>query len=162
KTGGTFTVTGSATLTQPGTFTLRVDVLDVLGATLHVSSTTTVSASPVKFENGTLSCGGTNGNDNITFWPQAGGIQVWLNGIKQGWFTGVTRLVAYGQGGNDQIAVYYTLRQPAEFYGGAGNDRLYGGAGNDLLFGGDGDDWLYGRGGNDALCGDAGNDYLNG
>src|SRR5262249_23943993 len=128
------------TFSTNGTFTVTVTAADTHGL-VGPGGTASVSINAVQFANGTLSYGGTNRNDNITFWPQAGGIQVYLNGIKQGSFTGVTRLVAYGQGGNDQIAVYYTLRQPAEFYGGAGNDRLYGGAGNDLLFGGDGDDW---------------------
>src|SRR4051794_37768621 len=75
-----------------------------------------------------------------------------------------TLMQAFGQGGNDTIALNEAngalLR--ANLFGGAGNDVLTGGSGADQLFGQDDNDTLLGKGGNDFLFGGLGNDTLTG
>jgi Ca2+-binding RTX toxin-like protein len=75
-----------------------------------------------------------------------------------------TLINAFGQGGNDTIAMDETngALPAAQLFGGDGNDVLTGGSGNDLLFGQEGNDTLLGKGGNDELFGGDGNDTLTG
>src|SRR5262249_34092411 len=84
---------------------------------------------------------GTCGNDTIVFSPvgTSGAVKVQLNGADLGTFSGMSRIIAYGQEGDDDIQVAGTINTPAWLYGGDGNDRLKGGAGHDVLLGGDGD-----------------------
>src|SRR5262249_24597558 len=77
-------------------------------------------------------------------------------------FAPTSRVVVYGQDGNDNIQVAGGVRLSAWLYGGNGNDRLKGGNGNDFLFGGAGNDTLLGGQGNDVLVGDLGEDRLDG
>jgi len=98
-------------------------------------------------------------------------------------YSGVTRIVAFADTGNDAIALSAdddTVNVEAELHGGGGNDnlsggtkgdrlfgdagddRLVGGSGNDTLAGGENNDKLYGEEGNDLLQGDTGNDFLDG
>jgi Ca2+-binding RTX toxin-like protein len=74
--------------------------------------------------------------------------------------SGVTALVAFGQGGDDSL--YGDAGLPAVIHGGAGNDDLSGGSLNDNLIGGSGNDDLRGYAGNDVLAGGVGNDGLDG
>lgn len=74
--------------------------------------------------------------------------------------SGVSRLVALGQGGDDEI--YGDLGLPADISGGAGRDSISGGSSNDTLVGGPGNDKLIGGLGNDLLLGGAGNDGMDG
>jgi Ca2+-binding RTX toxin-like protein len=74
--------------------------------------------------------------------------------------TGVTVLVALGQGGDDSL--YGDVGLPTVIRGGAGNDDLSGGSLNDHLIGGTGNDDLRGYAGNDVLAGQGGNDGLDG
>jgi Ca2+-binding RTX toxin-like protein len=114
--------------------------------------------------------GGTTGNDVIKFSKdRSGGVKVVLNKVTLGVFTPTGRVVAFGQGGNDDISVGATVLLPVEFYGGEGNDKLKagkmgsvlaGGPGNDKLTGGAGRDLLIGGEGADALSGGAGDDIL--
>src|SRR4029079_11841481 len=90
------------------------------------------------------------------------GVKVLMNGKSQGNFAPTSRVVVYGQDGNDNIQVAGGVRLPAWLYGGNGNDRLKGGKGNDFLFGGAGNDNLLGGQGNDLLVGDVGADRLIG
>jgi len=108
-----------------------------------------------------LVVGGTSGNDQIVLNPSHG-VKVLLNGKSQGSFAPTSRVVVYGQDGNDNIQVAGGVRLPAWLYGGAGNDRLKGGNGHDFLFGGEGLDNLLGGQGNDLLVGDVGADRLGG
>jgi Ca2+-binding RTX toxin-like protein len=74
--------------------------------------------------------------------------------------SGITRLVEFGHGGNDQF--YGDLGLPADIHGGAGKDAIAGGSANDTLVGGAGNDKLIGRLGDDLLKGKAGNDGMDG
>jgi Ca2+-binding RTX toxin-like protein len=69
------------------------------------------------------------------------------------------QLIAYGEGGNDDI---YGHTNGDFLFGGGGNDTLQGWSGNDYLSGDDGKDSLYGQDGNDILTGGKGDDLLNG
>jgi Ca2+-binding RTX toxin-like protein len=81
----------------------------------------------------------------------------------------VAKVVVFGAGGNDRIAIdeangpmpaadIYGGSGDDELFGGSGSDRLYGQSGNDTLFGESGDDLLYGGDGNDTLTGGVGTD----
>jgi hypothetical protein len=74
--------------------------------------------------------------------------------------SGVTRLVEFGRGGDDQF--YGDIRLPIDIRGGAGNDDLAGGSANDTLLGGAGNDDLIGGAGHDLLMGQGGNDGMDG
>jgi len=108
-----------------------------------------------------LAVGGTQGNDRILFNPSRG-VKVLVNGKSYGSFAPTSRIVAFGQEGNDNIQVAGSLRLAAWLYGGGGNDRLHGAKGHDLLFGELGNDQIQGGQGNDLLVGGAGADRLVG
>jgi hypothetical protein len=116
----------------------------------------------VLLEAGTLYAGGTTGPDIIAFAPQNDSVEVRINGVVEGAFAGVTRIVAFGQNGSDGLSVARGLTVPAELYGGGGNDILRGGSGPNILDGGAGRDDLRGRGNRDLLIGGLGTDLLRG
>ena len=105
---------------------------------------------------------GTNENDFIRL-HNVGRDRVALefNGKRLGVFNVTSRIVAYGEGGNDVI-VADCLKLSVQFFGGAGNDVLRGSRAADTLDGGDGDDRLWGGCGDDLLLGGAGSDRLHG
>jgi len=114
-----------------------------------------------------LAVGGTTGNDHIVFVPAGHrrGIKVILNGKSQGIFSsanGISRIVAFGQAGDDNIEVAGSIKISAWLYGGDGNDRLKGGKGDDILIGGPDNDRLKGGKGRDILIGGGGADRLVG
>src|SRR5262249_11154674 len=115
---------------------------------------------------GNLFVTGTTGDDKIVVRPAAHGrVFVVLNGQVIGNFprADVTgRLRVRGLDGNDRVRVSTSLANPADLYGGLGNDTLWGGSRGDRLFGEGGNDRLYGRGGNDVLVGGDGTDTLGG
>lgn len=129
----------------------------------------------------TLSVVGSDDADVIAFLVDASGrIRATYNGQSSGPYRMTKRILVYGEGGNDLIAVGSAVPVPAFLYGGdgddilsgglgpdvvfggAGSDVLRGGRGNDRIYGGEGDDVLYGDWGIDTLAGDAGNDLLIG
>ena len=153
-----------------GTYTVEATAKDKDGGVSKVT-THTVTITAVALEDDPLSLypgqkmlavGGTTANDTIVFNPGGRGVKVLLNGKTLGIFQPTSRIVAFGQEGDDNIQLAGSLKLAAWLYGGQGNDRLRGGAGNDLLFGGLGSDQLLGGGGRDLLVGDAGADQLNG
>jgi Ca2+-binding RTX toxin-like protein len=108
---------------------------------------------------------GTVGNDVIVFrkGPSSGSVEVLLNGVSQGVFSGITNIYAYGEAGNDRIAIENSAGALESYlYGGPGNDILEGGIGANFLEGGDGDDRLKGNTGRDVLFGGGGADSLYG
>jgi hypothetical protein len=136
------------------------------GVSIPVSKTVTITATaiqtdPLDTTKSMLVVGGTLGSDKIVLNPSKG-IKVLINGKTQGNFAPTSRIVVYGQAGNDDIQVAGAVRFAAWLYGGDGNDRLKGGNAHDLLFGGLGNDNLLGGQGNDLLGGDAGADRLVG
>ncbi|MBC7853782.1 MAG: hypothetical protein IAF94_10130 [Pirellulaceae bacterium] len=74
----------------------------------------------------------------------------------------VSRIVVYGQAGDDKLTVEDGMAIPTWLYGGLGNDKLKGGDGADVLLGGDGDDALVGNEGRDLLIGGRGADKIKG
>jgi Ca2+-binding RTX toxin-like protein len=150
-TSKTYTITVTATDQHGGTDT----------ATQTVSITTVGIQDDPVYGGKMLVVGGTQGNDQIVLNPSQG-VKVQINGKSQGNFAPTSRVVVYGQDGNDNIQVAGGVRLPAWLYGGNGNDRLKGAKGNDFLFGGAGNDNLHGGQGNDVLVGDLGADRLVG
>src|SRR5207253_2647123 len=60
--------------------------------------------------------------------------------IKGAFSTSLSRIVIYGQAGNDDIKLKDEVTVPGWLYGGDGNDRLKGGNGPNVIVGGAGDD----------------------
>ncbi len=108
-----------------------------------------------------LAVGGTELDDTIVFNP-GGSIRVLINGRSYGAFNPTSRILAFGQAGDDDIQVAGSIALSAWLYGGAGDDRLKGGRGNDCLLGGAGYDHLSGGQGDDLLIGGYGADRLVG
>jgi Ca2+-binding RTX toxin-like protein len=146
-------------------YTITVTVTDQQGAVDTATQTVAITAVAVQddpvYGGKMLVVGGTQGNDQITLNPSHG-VKVLMNGKSQGNFAPTSRVVVYGQNGNDNIQVAGGVRLSTWLYGGNGNDRLKGGNGNDFLFGGAGNDNLLGGQGNDVLVGDLGADRLVG
>ena len=129
-------------------------------------------------ETGTLSVVGDSQNNVINLSQSVNGNILVNNGAIA--ITGGTpnvsntnRIVAVGQGGNDQISLKDLTSQSISsviiggsgndsLTGGAGRDFLLGGSGNDLIQGGDNVDRLLGGRGNDTLLGNRGNDVVKG
>lgn len=146
------------------------------------AATRLVDPATVEFVNGQIVVHGGPDFDSVVFFPGAANqVLVRVNATTWGPFLAPTRLVAFGEGGNDRILVERAAGMPAaELHGGAGRDRLFGGFGNDALFGdagrdfldggyghdrmfgGDDDDSLLGGFGHDVLHGEGGNDRLRG
>lgn len=107
---------------------------------------------------------GTDAAENIRFLAGSGQVIVTIDGVEKGRFatSSVSRLVAYGLGGNDRIEVASALTLRAQLIGGDGDDTLLGGGGNDLLQGDAGADVLSALAGKDVLLGGVGADELRG
>jgi uncharacterized delta-60 repeat protein len=109
--------------------------------------------------------------NNIQVTSVTGGISVKIDGVTTVHTDPVSRVVLYGNGGDDTLQVKGSLAVPIEMYGGAGADKLkgdvfadilVGGAGDDLVVGDVGRDFLIGGEGADKLVGDADDDILIG
>jgi hypothetical protein len=130
---------------------------------LSALATTTVDVVPVALIQGDLIAGGTTANDAIQFERhKSAGIVVRIGKKTYGPYTGVERVIAYGQQGNDKISVKGSLPQTAIFHGGAGNDSLIAkGAVRAILVGDEGNDSLYAsQFGGSLLIGGTGRDRL--
>jgi hypothetical protein len=154
---------GSHIYAEAGNYQLTVRVKDDDGGETVLTRTVTVAATSMQV-GGDLAVGGTAGGDAILFValnssePRV--ITVQCGGIDT--YHDVNRILAFGQGSDDLIAVGGSLAVPAVFYGDGGNDILLGGKGNDVLDGGAGDDLLLGSHGRDLLIGGTGADRLLG
>ena len=103
---------------------------------------------------------GTAKNDSVTFRAKSGKIDVRVCGKSLGLFANVSRIVASGGDGNDELDAS-GAGVPVALFGGNGNDRLQGSKFNDLLIGGAGNDALFGGPGDDVIVGGAGKDDLH-
>src|SRR5439155_14471136 len=135
----------SHTYIANGLYTVTLTVQDDDTGTASVTKTVSVVAvaledDPLAPGQLALYVGGTTADDSVVLSPSGntGAVQVSINGVSQGAFAAQSRLVVYGQDGNDDIQVAGSVSQPAWLYGGNGNDRLNGGRGNNVLLGGDG------------------------
>ena len=118
---------------------------------------------------GVLTIFGDSGGNAVTVGRDAAGAidvngrAVRIHGVRAT-VRNVDRIVVFGGGGNDRIALDETNGPlpSALLYGGAGDDVLFGGSGADRLVGGGGNDTLLGGGGDDLLYGGGRNDSLTG
>lgn len=107
---------------------------------------------------------GNEGNDilNGDFVILHGGDGNDMFNLMGGSLPGASRIVAYGEAGDDafNITAHYTMY--ALIFGGDGNDSFRGGIGRDVFYGGNGNDIAQGMGEVDILYGENGNDQLYG
>jgi putative intracellular protease/amidase len=165
-TGATFDFTPL----DAGTFTVAYTVTDAAGSaeTMRKQLEARVHdlmPDPMDPTKSALYVGGALGNDRLFFYvqPRTNDVRVVLNNQWIGTFSGVARIIAYGQAGNDWIGIYGTGRIASWMDGGQGNDFLKGGYLDDVLFGGAGNDVIWaGPGGRDLLIGGDGRDALYG
>ena len=99
-----------------------------------------------------------DGNDIEFFqFGGVGSLFVRVDGVMSGPFANPTKLIAFGNEGNDSIVVVpRSMNIPTEFFGGPGDDIIFGAAGNDMLDGGTGNDQLVGLGGNNTVINESG------
>jgi uncharacterized delta-60 repeat protein len=109
-----------------------------------------------------LVAGGHDAVDLITFNPDGPGVNVMYRDYSHGRFTFDGSVIAYGQGGNDNIRVHASLANTAMLFGQDGDDLLVAGAGASVLVGGAGNDTLHGSSFRDLLFGGLGADLLFG
>jgi PKD repeat protein len=147
--------------TTTGSYTLVVTATDKDGG-VSTQVTQTVTIVPVEMQGDTLVVGGTLGSDTILFQANGAGVEVVVNGVAQGVFTGLARLVAYGQAGDDHIEVDDGIVLPAELYAGDGNNYLQGGGGPNILVGGGGHNVLIGGNARNLLIAGSGTSQLTG
>jgi hypothetical protein len=151
------------TYADPGNYTASITAIDKDGGR-SAAATHQVAVGTVLLAGGVLYVGGTSGGDEISIGSgmTSGSVAVTVNGVGQGTFTPSQRVVVYGGGGDDEIAVQANLSIDAWLFGGDGNDSLSAGRGNDVLSGGAGSDNLASGHGRDLLFGGLGADSLAG
>jgi autotransporter-associated beta strand protein len=152
------------TLTKTGTFQPILTVTDLEGGvTIFGAGNLPTVVTKTFFEiGGVIYVGGSGAADRMIFQSGATGINLRLNNQLIALGSAGEKIVAFGNGGNDNISVAASLSIPVEFHGGDGDDYLAGGSLGDTLDGGAGKDRLLGGGGDDTLLGGAGNDNLSG
>ena len=145
-----------------GAYTLTIMATDENGRKSPLV-THTINITQIELINGTLRVAGSSGNDRLYFGPgrASDSVEVIINGVSRGEFTGVSRLYATGRNGNDLIEVDSAVRFRADLFGDDGDDLSIGSDMNDVLSGGFGNDTLVGQAGDDLFRGGVGDDmYL--
>jgi hypothetical protein len=173
-------VTGSHVYTTAGPYTVALWVYDKDGAGKQVVKTINVQPGAVTGSD-PCSCGGggtalfvsgSNSADKIEIklgsanHPGKYTVNITTAGVQSTKSddigTPISRVIAYGFDGNDDISVDTHGRNvPAWLFGGAGDDKLAGNIGDDVLDGDKGNDSLTGNGGRDLLIGGENVDTLN-
>ncbi len=110
-----------------------------------------------------LVAGGTVGDDTITVYT-LGGIQLCINDEVAEAFEPTSRIILYGQDGNDSInlAALWNFAGQTMVWGGGGDDSIIGSTGSDILLGESGMDAIIGGLGDDLIIGGVGSDILLG
>jgi Ca2+-binding RTX toxin-like protein len=142
-----------------GTFepTLTVD-----GALIDTAGIPLIQAQKIVTTPGGMFIGGTDASERIILSSGNGGVIVRINNVASKPQGAGSRIIIFGNGGNDTITVTNSLRIPVQLYGGEGNDYLAGGSSADMIDGGEGTDRILGGGGADLLIGGAGHDRIYG
>ena len=153
-------------IAESGTYDLTVVITDPTGSrtTIHRELRivpVALQVNPVDSAQTDLAVGGTPQADRIVV-NQANGFKVVVNGTSFDAAAPTSRILVFGQSGNDDLEVAGSIAVSAWLYGDAGNDRLQGGNGHDVLLGGEGDDLLIGGQGRDLLIGGHGADRIVG
>jgi autotransporter-associated beta strand protein len=161
--GGTLVLSGDSP-DYTGTIEVQVGTLLVTGslpaATVEIDGGTFINQGTV----GALAINGTAAADviRINNASAPGGVEVVVNGVSQGSFSGAQRLIVRGGDGDDDIEAAGSVSFQVWLYGESGSDRLNAGSGGSLLIGGAGNDELLGGGGRDVMIGGEGADRLIG
>ncbi len=167
------------TFSANGWYSVSAQVVDKDGiASAIVAYPMTIST--VVDDGSRLTIGGTPQADTIGLRPSSaisGGLVVTVNGAAAGTYSPGSRILIYGQAGDDLIQLQplktNRILVSAIIFSGSGNDvvdawgsvatnALVGGDGADVLRGGDGRDLMIGGAGRDTLRGRGGDDILIG
>ncbi len=135
------------------------------------SVTAQVVADPLNAGQTMLLINGTDGANNIELdvAKKTQIVTVLINNVVIGTYSPTSRIVVFGNGGNDSVTHGGGFKRAVEEFGGDGDDTLkagqsgdilVGGAGNDSLVSGAGNDVEIGGTGADKVVGDAGEDIL--
>ncbi|TWT55072.1 Calx-beta domain protein [Rubripirellula amarantea] len=176
-----FTGTSTSVTISAGATTATVTVDPTSDTVVEPNETVilTITANTAAYTIGTASATGTITNDdtdptgdNVTFvngvitvqdggdieffrFGGVGDMFVRVDGVMSGPFANPSKLVAFGNAGNDSIVVVpNTMNIPTEFFGGDGDDMIFGAGGNDIIVGGAGTDLLFGLGGTNTITQD--------
>ena len=156
-----------------GVYTITVVAIDKDGAEGTVAThviriaVSDIVSDPLNPGRTMLIVKGSNLDDLIEVKSRGNGknqvLDVFINGMLDGSFAMPTsRIVVYGQAGNDSIKVNDDIKVDTWLMGGDGNDLLVSGKGNSILIGGAGDDDLRSGTGRDILIGGLDRDLLFG
>jgi Ca2+-binding RTX toxin-like protein len=151
-----------------GTYTITVRAVDQHGETSDPFSTTVsvggaeLRQDPADPSKQAMFVCGSDGDDVIRFNKLGDMLGATINGKSFGPFPNVSRVIASGHAGNDDIRMDAPGAYSVAFFGGAGNDTLIAGNGSGILSGGDGADVVSGGNGIDLLMGGRGTDRLSG
>jgi hypothetical protein len=139
---------------QPGAYAVSVTATDrtgaVSGPAVHTVAITPVALQPDVCDplKTNLVVGGTQGDDRIGFERvgSTGQVRVVVNGTAFGPFAPDSRVVAFGQGGNDELTVG-NVPLSGWLFGGAGRDTLgatvFADASHDRIAGQDDNCWYF-------------------
>lgn len=134
---------------------------DTVNGDITAAPTLPPLSTGIKLEGGVLTITGSNYDDGASVVPSGTDVVASRGSFKSTFpASSVSRIVFYGNGGNDSFS--NTTNIKSEAYGGDGNDSLRGGSNADFLVGGLGNDSLYGNNGDDVLWGSGGHDALDG
>jgi hypothetical protein len=181
RTAGNGTgVTVNHTFTEAGTYNIQAVATDQDGhASAAVTESTVITPWAIQTQADPLNAGqtiqvlvigGSTGSDDIVVkpGPKGNGIlveidEVSLHQVLEQVFTApIDRIVVYGQGGNDEIAISHAIKLTSEVFAGDGNNILQGGGGNNILVGGRGNNLLVGGAGRNLMIAGAGQSVLFG
>ncbi len=149
--------------TTDGTYLIVVTVVDDDGGVTIMQQEVTIAPFARQIANAYV-IGGTTNADKVLLKPGKGADQVVtnLNGVDVMAFNDASRIIVFGQAGDDDIQTAGSISLPVWLYGDAGDDRLKGGDADDVLVGGDGNDLLAGGSGRDLMIGGLGADRIIG
>ena len=146
-----------------GIYEINVKIIDQNDDAVVSNASQLAFVTGAGIQNGVLNIVGTRHNDLVSILPfgdETTVIASFLGQVKS--FADFKSIYVTLLEGDDNLLIDGQVLQPAQIFGGDGNDNLTSGGGNDEVLGEEGDDLISGNRGNDLLVGGPGNDLLIG